>query len=280
MKTSNKLLIAFAAALIIVPILSMVVVSKAYYVDGQTWSDLVKQNDSFDGKSQNMEAISLANFKSVNIPDGKYISFNIRVIKSDKFGVKIYNRDKKLVKFNVDQEQRLIIDPLEVLAEKTHINLYVYSPNITKVAIKNAYTVDVDAVADTLLLHLDNIKYLSFDRATNCKKLSIEANKANNINVDRSIAKSLVLNLTSSNYISERVSYQDLSINISGKTGVYIKGGRDNEKKFFVNNLALQANDEATINFDNVKVEKATGSISDQTIIKMPAINLKQLLKQ
>lgn len=280
MKTSNKLLITFAAVLIIVPILGMVYVSKALYVDEEKWSEIKKQTDSFDAISENMEAIPLNKFSSINIPDGKETGFSIRLIRDQKSGVKIEKGDKDAVQLSVDAQGQLQIGLTGQKDKRSYINIYIYSPNVNAISVVNGGTVDLVSKTDSLAINLKKTKYLSFGSASAFQKLSITADDGSHINIDNEITKSLSLKLYNTSFISNWASYQDLNITTAGKSEISIQGDIEQRKKAFqIQNLTLHTTDSATVNFEAIKIQKATGSLSDQTTIQMPIINLKQILK-
>lgn len=280
MKTSNKLLIAFAAALIIVPILGMVYVSKALYVDEEKWSEIKKQTDKFDAISENMKVIPLNGFNSINIADGKETSFSIRLIKDQKSGVKIEKADKDNIHLSVDSQGQLQIGLTDQKDGRSYVNIYIYTPNINAVSVVNARTVDLTSKTDSLTISLKKTKYLSFGLASAFQKLSITADDGSHINIDNDVAKSLNLKLNNTIFTSNWASYQDLNIVAAGKSNIVIQGDNQQGKKAFqIQNLTLHTTDSATVNFEAIKIQKATGSLSDQTTIQMPMVNLKQILK-
>lgn len=280
MKTSNKSLIAFAAALIIIPILSSVYISKAYYIDGQSWSDLEKQNDSFDGKSENMDAISLNRFDAINIADGKETTFYIRLVKDNKFGIKVNKSDKDFVKFSVDKDGKLQIELTEKTKERRYINLLIYTPAVNTLRANNVSTIELNAKGDSLSVYLKKFNQLRFERSTQFQKLSINAEDGNFFNIEKEITKSLTMKLTNTNFLSEWASYQDLNISSVGESTISVKGDDRGEKKeYSIQHLTLNTSDKATVNFEKIKIQKATGTLSDQTLVQMPAVNLKQILK-
>lgn len=279
MKTSNKLLIAFAAALIIVPILSMVYVSKAFYTGAKDWSELAKQNDSFAAVSENMDPISLNKFSAINIANGKEVHFYIRLIKDNKFGVKINKGDKNFIKFDVDPQGQLQIELLDKKGRNDYISLFIYTPTVKALNVTNAGGIEINAQTDSLSVILKKVKDVSFNSASAITRLSITAEEGNNINMEKEIAKFLTLKLTNTNFLSEWASYQDLNIETAGKTAITIKGDHRGEKEYSIQNLTLHTTDKAVVNFEDIKIQRATGTLSDQTMVQMPAVNLKQMLK-
>ncbi len=279
MKTSNKLLIAFAALLIILPILAMAVFSKVFYTDAKSWADLEKQNETFDGKSENMEAVPLSQFNSIKIADGKEISFHIRLIKDEKFGVKFRKSEKDFVKFSVDKDGQLLINLMPKNKEYRYIDLFVYAPETNALSANNASTIQLNAKGDSLSLNLKKFNELRFDDATLLQKLSINAEDGYTNMEENAIAKSVYLNLKNAGFRSNKISYEDLSINSQGKSGIDVFGGNDVNKKYNIRNLTLKTTDSADVTFRAINIEKAKGSLSNQTTIQLPVSNLKQILK-
>ncbi|MFN0255117.1 GIN domain-containing protein [Pedobacter ureilyticus] len=279
MKTSNKLLIAFAAALIVVPILSMVVISKAYYIDGKTWANLEKQNDSFDGKSENMEAIALSQFNTINVTDGKEFTFYIRIIKDSKFGVKINKEHKDLIKCNVDKDGKLQISLTDNNIERRYINLLVYAPKTTGLSVNNASSIDLNAKGDSITINLKKFNDFRFDRDAKFQKASIYAEDGYTNIEENSAAKSIDLILRNANFRSSGVSFDDLNIASTGKVDIDVFGGKADKEKYVIRNLTLKTTDSANVTFRSIDIEKAKGSLSDQTTVQLPVSTLKQMLK-
>jgi len=279
MKTSNKLLIAFAAALIIVPILSMVYVSKAYYVDGQTWSDLAKQDDSFDGKSDYMDAIPLNQFTTINIADGKKTTLYIHLVKDSKFGVKVNKTDKGFVKFNVDKDGQLQIELTAKTKERGYINLLIYAPETKELNASNVSTLELDAKGDAIDINLKKFEELRFAGSTKFQKLNIYTEDGYTNIEGNAVAKSIFLNLKNANFRSAGVSFQDLNISSMGKSNVDVFGGKIDQAKFNIQNLTLKTTDSANVIFRDIAIGNAKGSLSDQTTIQLPVASLKQILK-
>lgn len=286
MKTSNKLLIAFAAILIAVPVLVMAYFSKVYYTDAKNFTNLEKQNDSFDANSESMEAIPLSQFSTISLADGKGINLYNRIIKDHKYGLKINKQDKDLIKCSVNQAGQLQIALTDKIKGHYNISLFVYAPETKAINIDNASSISLNAKGDSLLVNLKKFSDLKFDEATLFNKLSINADglgtssdAVNRIDIESKITNSLHLNLKHSNFRSESVSYQDLNITSVGKNEIQVFGDRDNKEKFTIKNLYLTTIDSANVTFKSIDIANAKGSLSNQTSIQLPVINLKQLLK-
>ena len=79
MKTSNKLLIAFASALILIPLLGMIYVSQVKYRDGKSGVESRPEITSFDSAAERMTSIAVNAFQTINIADAKGQSGNILI---------------------------------------------------------------------------------------------------------------------------------------------------------------------------------------------------------
>ncbi|MNQ81692.1 hypothetical protein D3C85_967250 [compost metagenome] len=236
-----------------------------------------------------MEAIPLNQFNTINIADGKEVRFDIQLIKDNKFGVKLDKNDKDIVKFNVDAHGKLQIELISKDRAKANsvINLLIYATETKELSLNNATSLDLNAKGDSITLNLNKVSELTFDRSSQFTKLKINAEDGNAIfggaamiHIEKEITKSLYLNLKNTNFISEWASYQNLNITANGQSSIGVRGDdREKNKEYSIQNLSLQTFDEVNLNFEKIKIRKATGSLSDQTIVQMPVANLKQMLK-
>lgn len=279
MKTSNKLLIAFAAALILLPILGMVYVSQALYTDRKNWTDVAKNDESFNAASNNMTSKTLAPFQTINIADGKGFYFNVRLIKDAKYGVKIPEGFKDAIKLNVDAQGQLQIELTNKNDGNTYINLLVYAPDTKGINLVGAEGLELNAKTDSLSVNLKKAGRLAFNSDTKIGKLSIATEDVSTLSIEKEIAKSLYLNLKNTNFTSEWASYQDLSIATAGNSSIIVKGDEREVKAYSIQNLTLNTADIAKVSLESMTIRNCKGSLSDQTQVQMPAVNLKQLFK-
>lgn len=278
MKTSNKLLIAFAAALILLPVLGMVYASQTWYTDAKKWSDEAKKDDSFSETSSSMARKELQAFQSVNIASGNGMYFSIRLIKDAKFGVKVPTEYKDLIKFNVDAQGRLQV---ELTQKESHNNNYltllVYAPDIKAISIAEAEGLELETKSDSLAIALKKVNRLAFDQATTINKLSVAAEDVSTLGIEKQIVKSLYLDLKNTNFTSEWASYENLSIATTGNSVISVKGDDSKVKEYSIQNLTLNTGDVTKVEFEAMTIRNCKGSLSDQTTVNMPAVNLKQL---
>lgn len=279
MKTSNKLLIAFAAALILLPILGMVYVSKALYTDRKNQTDVAVNDESLNATSDNMVSKTLTPFQTVNIVDGKGFYFNVRLIKDAKYGVKIPEGYKDGIKLNVDAQGQLQVELTAKNDGNSYITLLIYAPDTKGINLVGAQGLELNAKVDSLNINLKKTSSLTFNSDTKIGKLSVVTEDVSTLSIEKEIAKSLYLNLKNTNFTSEWTSYQDLSIATAGNSTVTVKGDEREAKKYSIENLTLNTADIAKIGFESVTISNCKGSLSDQTQVQMPAVNLKQLFK-
>ncbi len=159
MKKSNKILIAFAAALIFIPLLGMIYVSQVKYKTGNYNDELNSEKQSekkFNLPTENMEskAISTA-FQAVNIEDAKKLGIHIKLVNDVNYGVKVLKKFKDSIDFKVDASGTLQIKfNMKNLNERHNYNtIIVYSKKIKQVNITNANYLFFDATADSIALY-------------------------------------------------------------------------------------------------------------------------------
>ncbi|TCC93467.1 hypothetical protein EZ428_01475 [Pedobacter frigiditerrae] len=285
MKLSNKLLIAFAASLILIPFFGMIFVSATMYKTG-TYKENVLKIENFSTPTKNMESLAISSpFESVNIADAKGMVLNVQFIKDDKFGVKIQDDLKGLVTATVDTNGQLqiVIKDKPKSEENRHryyINIYVYSPTIKSLNVSNANDINIMAVTDTLSLSIQKSTGISFDSETHIKQLNVKTADVEGIRFREDDIKSIKLDLHNTNFYSEESSFENVSITTNGKCEIEFIGDRDVQNKYTINNLSLITNGIADVKLGNIKVSNCSGKLSDETQVQMPAVNLNQMYKK
>ena len=279
MKLSNKILIAFAASLILIPVLGMIIVSATQYKTG-THADLVRQIENFSTPTKNMVSVPISkSFDSINIADGKKITFRINLIKDDKFGIKIPNSLKDQISIHPDANGQLQI---EVRAspndENQYANIYIYCPNVKGISVVNA-AINLTVKQDSININLKKTSSFYFED-TQLNKATINATNCETVNLREDNIKSLTLKLINTNFSTELISYDFLSISTSGKSEIYITGSREKSSNYSIKNLILNTVDQAEVKLENIKVNNCSGKLSDETQVQMPAINLNQMYKK
>lgn len=288
MKTSNKLLIAFAAALILIPILGMVIVSATQYKKGSYADrvDVVPKIESFKQPTANMTSITLASgFESVNIEDAKGLDINIRLIKDEQFGVKISDEYKDLVSAVLDKNGQLQLNVKDNNNEgknraRDYALIYIYAPNLDSLTVANASGLIVKPIVDTLTVKLNKVESFYFDNDTKLKQLNIEAVQVKDLKLRRDEIKSANVVVTDTKFAIESMSLDNVSITTNGNSKVEVYNNDGNKTPQSIKNLVLVTNGIADVKFENITVNNCSGKLSDQTQVQMPAINLNQMYKK
>lgn len=284
MKTSNKILIAFAGALILIPLLGMIYVSQVQYKTGrhEDMVDVVASSQKhFNTPTENMESKALPNaFSSINIEDAKNLGLYINFVQDENYGVKVPKELKDSVNFNVDATGQLQIT-LNMRPSKNDRNfttIIVYGKEIKQVDISNASFLYFDVTSDSVQLNLKKSGSVTLNKDITVNALRITTDEVEELAVNEIKVKSLNVTLNGTNFKSDGSSYDNLSITASGKSEIQINGsdkGNHSIKNLFINTLH-----EADFKLENIKVEKCSGSFSDQTKVQMPAVNLNQMYKK
>lgn len=285
MKTSNKILIAFAAALILIPVLGMVIVSATQYKTG-SYKDEVHKIENFSTPTKKMVSIALTSaFQSVNVADGKNLSLNIHLIKDDKFGVKIQDQFKDLISASVDangQLQLTIKDQKSTGEDRVrhYTHIYIYAPNVNALTVANTSDLVIASMADSLTLDVKKTGSLSFDSETRIKQLNLNASELERLSFREDDIKSIDLNLTNTKLYIDGNSFDNASITTHVNCEVEIGREYSEDQKQTINNLILNTNGIADVKIENTIINKCSGQFSDETKVQMPAVNINQMYKK
>lgn len=286
MKTSNKLLIAFAAALILIPVLGMVIVSATQYKTG-SYKDVVHKTENLSTPTKNMETLAVQSpFTSINIADAKGITLNVHLVKDEKFGVKVPTEYKNLITLGVDANGQLQIaikdQPIAdgQKGNRLYAKIYVYAPSFKGLDINNAGDVYVEAVTDSLAVNIQKAGSLTLNSESKIENLMVKTVDVANVDFRDHDMKAVSLDLTNAKLTTNSSSFENLSILTTGKCEVELEGNYDQTKKYTINNLVLNTNGIADVKLENITVNNCSGKFSDQTQVKMPAININQMYKK
>ncbi|MFA6277751.1 MAG: DUF2807 domain-containing protein [Pedobacter sp.] len=286
MKLSNKLLIGFALALILIPLMGMIYVSRVYYKEGndRNLADMVRKVDNFSTPTENMESKAMAtSFESINIEDAKRLGIYVNIIKDEKFGVKIPKELKDVINFNVDANGQLQIafsKNKQAKNNNSYTTIWVYAPNIKQVIVSNANSVYLDAKLDSLILNVKKSGSISLQNDLELKSLTINTEEVKDLYLSNVDIKSLTVKLNGTDFKTQNNSYESLSIETHGKSNIEISSYEDKSKAYAVKNLTINTFDVADVKVENIKIDNCKGSFSDQTTVQMPAVNLNQMYKK
>lgn len=279
MKTSNKLLIAFAALLIIIPIIVVAVNVKMNYKpsNGDRFVEDQEINaEPFNKATQDKISIPIkTSFTAVNIPDARRNDLELHFIKSTVTGVKIPADMKENINISVNSEGILQINfdskESKSVRYRYGVVILIYSPNIDKLNLNNSANLTLTAKTDSLSINIKNSGLLTFG-----SPITFSSNGKITRVINQTEIKKLNINLDSAAFNSSNINYKIL--NIAGKNSSINIEGQPKENKT-IENLTINTFEKSDLKIENVIVNKISGGVSDQTIITMPVEYLKQMLK-
>lgn len=280
MKTSNKLLIALAVSLIIIPIIVIAVNVKMNYKNEKAFYKNLKGNTDLKSELDGYTIKELPDFSSVNLNDGNDSYINFVVVKSDKSGIKIPSDLTEMYDIKVDNSNTLQIK-LKNTEKKLKYSLtaYIYSNSAKNFNIAKAAGFTLDINSDTVTVNAKDVNRLNFQELTAINYLKINTDKVEDLRFSNDKIKNIDIGLNNSNFSSLKSIFQSVNINSAGKSNIEIYGDEKDKSKYKINNLAIKTAGTTELNIDFIKVAQSLGSLSDSTRISGPASILKSMLK-
>lgn len=266
MKTSNKLLTALAALLIIIPIIVVAVNVKINYrpTNGDSFVEEQEINaEPFDTESSGRTSIPIKTpFHSVNIPDAKRIYLELHFIKSAKSGVKVPTDMKNGINFSVSSTGALQINFGDKLNRSgNHRNvivILVYSPDIDELNLNNSSNLVLTAKTDTLNVNLKKSGSLSFG-----SPITFSNEKTTKI-INQTDIKQLNVNLDSAVFYSRINSYKNLNISCKNSS---VSIHADEQESISIGNLTINTFGKSDVKIENAIVSKISGSLDRKSVV-------------
>ncbi|MES2417876.1 MAG: hypothetical protein V4541_06785 [Bacteroidota bacterium] len=283
MKTSNKLLITFALALILIPLLGMVYVSQVNYKNGKYGEDEVKKVENFTTPTKNMASIAASTaFDAVTIENARNKGIYIHFIKDEKFGLKIPEKLKDSIDINVNANGQLQINfrNKQDNSNYEYQTILVYAPNMRQLNITNASSLFLDAVLDSLSLTVKNSNSINLQNDLKISHLNVNTDNVKSFYIRKIDVKSLVLTLKNTKFNSAQNSFDNLSINASDESEITLNGDNNENNSYAIRNLNLNTLNKADVKVEGIKIDHCSGSFSNETTVQMPAVNLNQMYKK
>lgn len=279
MKTSNKILISFAAALILLPILGMVYTSRVYYKDSKDVNRVAYENNTFKSPSENLLSTPISkSFNAVNVQDAKGYFLNIRLVEDKDYGIKVQENLKNTFTFNVDENGTLQISAADKKDDdNNHGWIIIYAPKINHIAVAKADGVELRANQDSLNFNVSKSGRVNFSSDMQVNSINVSATDVKLINIDKDI-KNATFTLTKTPLYSSFASFNNISIVSDSEVELF--GSDKEEAKYSIKNLMINTKGDANFKVENIAIDKCSGSFSDQTKVQMPAVNLNQMYKK
>ena len=284
MKTSNKLLIAFAVLMFVVPLTITAYTINKNYKDFEEIEKQGEANLHFNTPSVGFTSVALQKtFKSISITGKSQDTkmWNINLVNDKDYGVKVSEAFKDLVQVSIDANEQLHITFKGEIKNVWYLAIYVYAPKIEELNVSdlNEIALTFKDKTEALQLNAKDVKTLDLGDEFNVNHLSVDAEKVNGLDLGGEGVRSLSLNLRSSNFRSDSKSYDSLNISASEGSGLNIFGNRQNKDSVTIDQLTLNTSGEVDVNLTDMKLNNVSGTLSDETMIKMPIVYLKKMIK-
>jgi len=281
MKTSNKLLIALAISLIIIPVIAIAINVKMNYSDKKTFFKHLKENNNFNSPLEGFESKEMPAFSEVNIADGNNSYINFNVIKSNKSGIKIPEELTRLYDIKVDERNVLRFTPKSNNKKLNYaLTVYIYSNNVKSFNLAKAAGFTLDIKSDSVQLNVTDVKRVTFQDLTAIGSLTVKANKVGDLRFDNVQNSTVAIELNNSNFSSLRSPFKSLDIRSTGQSNIEIVGDLSDKNNFQIDNLYIKTAGKSGLKVENIKVNKSSGSLSDSTSVSMSASILKTMFNK
>jgi hypothetical protein len=280
MKTSNKILLSFAAALILIPILCIAFVSRVYFEPGD-YTSRMGASDTYGAiPKQNVPITGSGSSESINIEGDTRIHLVIAITPGKALEVKTTDNLKGLISVEFNSSGQLQI---KVANRSNRLENYgriaITAPGLKEITVNGSRGINLQTEMDSLKLSLTNTELAQFDAATNVKYLSVTTNNVKDITFREGNPLSTVLNLNNTNVKAELTSFDNLAINARGTSTIELNGGEDGNPVRSIKNLKINTMGKTDFKVHNMEIAQCSGRFSDSTSVQMPAINLNQMYK-
>lgn len=283
MKTSNKLLISLAILLIAIPIIVVAINAKVNYkergIEDSYFGTQIINNETFEQKSTGRTSIPIQRaFKAIQFKDAKHFSVQLYVKQDSKYGIKIQDKFKNDLKYEVDANGILQLS-VKNFTEDNSIEkmvIVIYCPVINEVSVSNSNILEFSAHADSIKLNVDRSEslFLSGDITNNDSQ-----GKVISVINPTKIGK-LYLNLNKTKFSGFTNAFKNLYI-VADKSEIEIGNMDENEQKPFpFDNLSIKTTDTSSVKLQNVNLKSFSADFSDATTLQIPTPLLKQLFKK
>jgi len=280
MKTSNKLLIALAISLILIPIIVVAITVKMNYKTEKSIA-VTRNTEKFSAPAEGYISTEISqSIKEIIIDDAKDFFLTIRIVKDIKSGVKIPEEYKDLLSFKVDDKGVLRFS-LKMAKDEMNpsARIIIYSPTVNLFSCTNGRGVYIRGNQDSLTLNTKAMHFLTIDSESTLNNLVVSADDIKEFLLNKAAVNNTEIKLKSSNFKTEAASFRSLKINATGTSNIEIDGDESKKDKYLIDDLSIKTEGKSNIDLTNIKVNKASGSLSDSTKVNMPVYVLKTMFK-
>ncbi|RZL30141.1 MAG: hypothetical protein EOO96_18725 [Pedobacter sp.] len=288
MKTSNKILIAFAAALILIPVLGMVIVSATQYKKGTHTADRFQapdeNNNTFAGKSVGKTAVKISEtFTQIEFEDAKGSSIELHLNKDENFGAKVPEDLKDQIVFKVTNGVLKVSfkDGFNAKEFRNRMIIFLYAPSFKSLKGNNLFNFNLIATTEDLSVDLKDCDYFSLYNSDVTSTTVVNGDTTANAVSNQTTIKNLTLKLNHSGFNLADLDMNSLNITTSDSSTVTINDpGLESPKSLTIGALNLKTVGSNNVKIGKVKVNEAKGDFSDGTILQIPADLLNKMFKK
>lgn len=278
MKLSNKLLIGFAAALILIPILGMVVVSATKYKEGNytSYNNEVQldNNQPFDAKSTNKFAAAFDQpYSKINIQQAYGSSIEIHLNVDQKYGAKIPTELKDQIIFTVTNGMLNINFKKDFKAEefRNRITIILYAPLFDGLKATHLNSLHLTAKAENFAADITDCNYFSVNVGE-----TVNGDTTSNGAINQNVIKNLTLNLDNAKfYLNDDL--ENLSVIGNNSSIIINEEDEDSPKAVAIRNLNLKTTGTNHIKVGKLVFETVSAEFSDYTKLEIPAYLLNKM---
>jgi hypothetical protein len=280
MKTSNKLLIAFAASLILIPILCIAFVSRVYYEPGN-YTSRMGETDPYGPKATNIISTpDAASAESVTIHAEGGLGLVLEIRKDSQAGVKVSDDLKGLVSIKVENNGQLHITVKGNDKNNRGFNRIAVSlPVLKELEVIGTRELSLLGEMEALKLNLTNTGLAQFNSLTKINHLNVTTTNVKDITFTENSPMSVSLNLNNTNLRSDLGSFNELIVNSSGTSNIELNGGDEHTPGKTIKSLNINTSGKTDLKVINMTINQCSGSFSDSTSVQMPAVNINQMYK-
>jgi hypothetical protein len=285
MKTSNKLLIGLAIALLIIPLTVMILIAKVNRIDNKTYNKMLMEAETTDGAADRyVKKYPVKAFQNVVINGSESSYLNIKIIANDKFLFKATNDLAPYIEYKVDKDGKLHIS-LKAEGNDQHGTLLIFSPKLKGITFNNVSVDALSANTDSLNVEITRGINFRFGEGMKIKNLSLTKKITHDprylvisdITIEDAKIENLRVDINSGYLTINNTPLRNVDLKVKDAKAEF--KNEENKNIGPIETLSLNSIGKNDVNFQHIKINAAKGNLSDETTIQIPTVNLKQLIK-
>lgn len=274
-----------AIALLIIPLTVMILIAKANRIDNKTYDKMITGAETIDSEADRfIKKFPVQAFQQVVINGSESSYLNIKIIANDKFLLKATNDLAPSIQYKVDKDGKLNIS-LKAERNYQHGTLLIFSPNLKGITFNNVSVEGLSVNTDSLNVDITKGANFRFGEDVKIKNLHLVKNTTyqkqdvviTGIIIEDAKIENLHADINTGYLTVNNMSLLNVDLKLKDAKAEF--KNEENKNISLIETLSLTSIGRNEVSFQHVKINKASGNLSDETSIQMPTINLKQLLK-